>query len=69
MRGAVEGGAGGGGSGGAAPSGGGHDSDSATEELRATLTCAVAAWLARPYVDDEAADAALAALTDDMAGF
>jgi hypothetical protein len=56
------------GSGGAQrPAGGGAPPD--PEALRARLTAAIAAWLARPFVDDEAAELVLGALTEDMAGF
>jgi hypothetical protein len=54
---------GGGGSGG----GGGAPGD--PEALRERLTAAIAAWLSRPFVDDERAELVLGALTEDMAGF
>ncbi|KAF8057647.1 hypothetical protein HT031_005996 [Scenedesmus sp. PABB004] len=40
-----------------------------TGALRGVLTAAVAAWLARPCIDDEAAQQLLGVLTDEMAGF
>jgi len=42
---------------------------SGPELLRERLTVAIAAWLARPFIDDEKAGFLLDTLTDDMAGF
>ncbi|GBF96171.1 hypothetical protein Rsub_08919 [Raphidocelis subcapitata] len=58
-----------GGGGGDRGAGAGGGAGAGAEALRERLTVAIASWLARPFVDDEAADAALATLTEDMAGF
>ncbi len=41
----------------------------AVQRLRAEMTVYLATWLAAPYMDNEGAEMALAALTDDMHGF
>jgi hypothetical protein len=56
-----------GGGGGGGGSSGGSSGD--VEALRERLTAAIAAWLARPFVDDERVDLILGTLTEDMNGF